>query len=380
MGASNSRQTPTNDVFERELRGINDIVNMILNEDNTFKNEEYNFLSQEVCNNYQVILESELSKHLKIHLAELKSNIYVVPKEDRDNLSKIRMKKNEICELISSHYIKILYILSVVKYIYNLENNGDRSFGGIIFRNMKITDNWLEIQFCNREQIDINNVKQKQKVSLDNLDGFRFFLKYFLSRNETKCFLKLLRAILAKNGKAGVRSAVCECIKAKAITKEEIDVLGILYRRNYGEPLTCTKTPLPDVHDSTDVREVDTSVFINKGNPVFLGRYCTFIDNRVINIDTREGKEAKKIYDEMVANYKKNMLQVASILKELVIKTSTGYVLMNIDSVRLNNIIEKTKSVIRQFFFQSILDYHHLLDVVKNIPNVKLSINPDGFA
>lgn len=380
MGASSSRESPTQNVFEKELRGINDIVNKIVSNDNTFINKEYNFLSSDVCNKYQIVLESELSKHLKVHLAEFGSNIYVIPKDDAPTHTK--MTKARICESISNHYVSILYILCLIKYVYNLENNGDRSFGGIIFRNVKIVNNMMQVMFCNTDQKEVGT----KSVNLSNLDGFKFFTKFFLSKDESKSFMKLMRAILGRKNKSIVKTAICEAVQNKSLTAQEANMLAVLYERNYGEAFSCKKaTKVADVA-SEEVntvkreREIDTSIFIQKGNPVFLKNYCNVIDNHSVDITTKEGRVVKNQYDIMIKNYKKNIDEVHTILQKLVTRQSNGnYTLVDIDGETLKHIIHITKQAVRKFFLQSILDYQHLLDLAKNTPNVKLSIKTNEF-
>jgi hypothetical protein len=385
MGASSSRQSLSSNVFEKELRGINDIVNKIINHDNTFTNKEYNFLSQDVCNKYQVILESDLSKHLKIHLAEFKSNIYVIPKEDQH---KGKINKAQICEKISNHYISILYIICLIKYVYNLENNGDRSFGGVVFRNIKIVDNMMEIMYCDVDQKDTTNAKNPYRINLSKLDGFKFFIQYFLTGQESKGFMKLMRAILAKKNKSSVRNAICECLKNKTMDASEVDLLSLLYQRNYGEQLECHRGVAAEAADGSPIasveregdREVDTSVTISKHNPVFLRNFCSAIDHRLVDLSTKEGQQARVQYDILLKNYRGNVAEVYDILNRLVKRHASGeYTLHDIDSVTLTKVITHTKQTVRKFFFQSILDYQHLLNIVKNIPNVKLSIKHNGF-
>lgn len=398
MGLIPSKQTPKENVFQSELRGVNDIVTKILSENDTFKNKDYNFLSTDVCNKFQVILENDLKKHLKVHLAEFKSNIYFIPKEDpRIEMPKINMTKPQICEMISSHYIKILYILCLVKYVYNIELNGDRSFGGTITRNIEITNNLMKVLFCDTDQRDARNTKNPNKINLANMDGFKFFVQYFLAPEESKGFMKLMRSILGKRSKAAVRNAIQEGYHNRNLSKIEYDILSQAYSRNFGEPITSTgrssasasvtaKTASHDtiMHDTVQTphasREIDTSVFIAKDNPVLLTDYCTYVDNRVIDIATKEGSKAKKAYDIMMQNYKKNIAEIEGVLKEIVKRDGNTYQLLDIDSGKLDDIVNKAKQIVRRFFVQGLLDYQHLLDIVKTIPSVKVSIeNNNGF-
>ena len=38
------------------------------------------------------------------------------------------------------------------EYIYDLENNGDKSIGGIILRNINIKENLIELSYCGSKQ------------------------------------------------------------------------------------------------------------------------------------------------------------------------------------------------------------------------------------
>lgn len=383
MGATASKETPVKNVFEKELKGINDIVNKIVGADNTFVHKEYNFLSHDVCNRYQVVLETELAKHLKVHLSEFGSQIYIIPKEETTS-SQMRMTKSQICERISNHYISILYVLSIIKFIYNIENNGDRSFGGIIFRNVRIVNNMLEVIFCDVKQQDSSHKKNPGRVDLAKLEGFKFFTNYFLSKEESRGFMKLMRAIMGRNGKGVIKAAICECINANTLDAREIQMLAVLYKKHFKEEFMCfgpAKKALDSAlnPEKSVKRDVDTSMVIVRSNPVFESSMCDAIDNRVVDLSTKEGKEIKLHYDAMVANYRRNIDEVHAILQKLVVKHSSGdYRLKDIDGETLQNVIKETKSAVRRFFLASILDYQHLLDMVKNTPNVKLSIKANG--
>ena len=76
MGNSSSR-SPDSQVFKKELVVLNGIVNNIINEKDVFKNNNYNFLSQDVCEKYQIILEEELTKYLKLDVKSLGTSLYI---------------------------------------------------------------------------------------------------------------------------------------------------------------------------------------------------------------------------------------------------------------------------------------------------------------
>jgi hypothetical protein len=81
MGNHISVYSDTN-VFEKELKTLNTIVNSILTEENMFQNRDYNFLSQDVCEKHYMIMENELQRHLKVHVKELGSSRVLIPKNE----------------------------------------------------------------------------------------------------------------------------------------------------------------------------------------------------------------------------------------------------------------------------------------------------------
>lgn len=378
MGITSSKQTPSNNIFQKELKTINTIVTSILNENDTFKNKDYNFLSQDVCNKYQIVLESELSKHLKVQLADFGSTLYLIPSDDRVD-SKIKMTKGEICEKISSHYISILYIITLIKYIYDLENHGDRSFGGIILRNIQIVDNMMKIIYCDTEQKDGVTASKAGKMNLNTLNGFKFFTQYILNADEARVFMKLMRAILAKKPKGQIRTLICQSYDNRGISKEEFMMLQALYERKYQEQFTYNKASSALPSSASGKKEIDTVVTVVKENPVFSQPFCSAINEHSISLNTKEGKVVKKLYDEMHQRYRKNIECIFNILQRMVVKQGSEYMLKNIDSNELNKILEETKICVRRFYIQAIMDYHHMLDTSKNIPHLKLNINSDGL-
>ena len=98
MGNTSS-QLPTHNVFNKELSMLNAIVNDIISDKDIFKNKSYNFLSENVCTNYQVILEDELSKHLKLDINALGTSLYILPKDENSNtkLTKYNLSKAQVC-------------------------------------------------------------------------------------------------------------------------------------------------------------------------------------------------------------------------------------------------------------------------------------------
>jgi len=235
MGSSQSREATadkdvpkdTKHILKDDLTRLNDIVSAVVSESNIFKNSEYNFLSQDVCNKYQVILESDLKKQLKLNVKSIGESLLLIPRdEERALLSKRGLKKDEICTRIANHYLKILYLLCLTKYVYNLERHGDLSIIGIFLRNIEISKDTFRMHYCKVEQKNLRNASGETALQLDfsNLEGLRFFTEYVLDAEESVVFLRSLRHVLARKSRGTLRKDFCDMAQTSAELKELEDL------------------------------------------------------------------------------------------------------------------------------------------------------------
>jgi hypothetical protein len=368
MGNTLSGHATTN-VFEKELEKLNSIVNDIINEKDIFKNNDYNFLEQDVCKNFQVVLEEELSKYLKIEIKELGASLFVIPKnDDETKLTKLNLTKKQVCDKISNHYIKVLYIMCLVKYVYNLEKSGDLSIAGIIFRNIKIVDDMMQIYFCGLPHKNYTNTsKEGYKIDFSKLEGLKFFTEFFLTPEESKTFMGILREILARSSSTKVGNEICEYIQVHG--KKDFKELEALYLSRFQEKsLSCTKKVQPQKGGE------NLSLFIAKDNPVFLADYCGAPIKLVVKLDTKEGKDLMQYYKKMKTNYNKNVKDIHVNISKLVYKSPLGkFELRDIDKPSLDVIIDDVKLKVKIFFMQSIFDFQTLLDIAKSTPNIHIT-------
>lgn len=355
----------TSHVFETELKKLNVIVNDIVNEKNVFNNQHYNFLSEDVCSNYQVVLEEELTKHLKLDIKSLGTSLYIIPKNDADvnvRLTKHNLTKKQVCEKIGNHYIKILYILCLIKYVYNLESNGDLSIAGIIFRNIKLMDDMMQIQFCALPHKRYTNTgKDAYKIDLSKLEGLQFFADYFLSPEESYTFLGIIRSILARSSPALVKRRMCNYIDKHGIT--DLPTLEGLYASRYkNSKLTCQKGG------------ANLHIFIEKDNPIFQSDYCGAPMKLVVKLGTPEGKKIYESYKHMYNNYTKSISDIQKIMDRLIYKNSNGqFELKDVDKQELDGIVNEVKLKIKVFYIQSIFDFQNLLDMAKSTPKIHIT-------
>lgn len=379
-------------VFVNELAPIKDIVNKILDEKDMFKNKDYNFLSQDVCKQHYVLLQQELNQHLKVELEDLGTSLYIIPRNEDEKLTKHNLTKGEICQKISNHYIKILYILCLVKYVYNVENNGDLSIAGIVFRNFKILDDILEIDFCQIPHKDYskegNNI---YKIDMNNLEGMSFFINYFLTPKESNVFMSVMRLILSRKNKTIARKRICSMINGNELNSDLMSEIEKLYEQRYGNKLVCTpadksggsamdgnediekEDEQKDINGGSKGKKPNLFVFVEKDNPILSSKLCMSTNQLIIKTNTKEGKKVLEMYNEMKRRYSNSLENIKKILDKLIQKNGNNeYELKDITKNDLDMIVEQTKTHMKVFFMQSIIDFQNILDYAKTIPNISL--------
>jgi hypothetical protein len=364
-------------VFEKELQLINNIVANIVTEKNVFRNNDYNFLSQDVCNKHYLLLESELNKHLKIQLKGVGESLLIIPKERESKVLPAKnMNKEEICKKISQHYMKILYILCLIKYVYNLEHHGDYSISGIIMRNIKVVNDIIEINFCNVPQKDYSkDLKDAVKLDFSQLEGLKFLTQFFLDQGEATAFTKVLRGILARGSKGVIQRQLCNYKHDSKARVEHFKELEKIYQDRFKEKLVCgvKENDTPDLMAANKQKFPNLFMYVERDNPVFAKEYCYEIHKLVIQTNTAEGKKVLEQYNTMKKNYKQNLDNLGKLLNLVITPDEKlGYVLKDIDKELLDGIIVNVKDTIKTYYIQSLMDYHELLDIGKKTPNINM--------
>lgn len=359
MGAGNSSMKEDG-VFSKELHNINNIVNSIINDKNEFINPNYNFLDKKVCDSHYVLMENDLMKHLKLSILDLGQSMFLIPKMSE---SKYQIKKTEVCEHISKHYLKILYLLCLIKYVYNTEKHGDYSIAGIAFRNIKIVNNIMEISFCAIAQRDFTNAKDNTKLDFGKLEGLTFLTDFVLTPKEAQTFVKVFRSILGKKSKNIIGKEICN---TKGNLRKELE---ILYQNRFHSKLTCSKEEQDDLN-STSSNKPSLFMQVDKENPILSANYCHEASKYIIPTNSKEGFIVLQHYNRMKNNYKSNIGKIENLLYKLTVKNGQTWQLRDLNKKDLDNIANQIKTIIQSFYIQSILDYHILLDMAKTVPNI----------
>lgn len=372
MGANQSNTSDrSKHVFSKELSKLNKIVNKLVSNDDKFVNPNYNFLFEDVCKNYTIMWEKELNKHLKIDLDNLSGSLYLLPKKD-NIVSKdddVEINKHELCQKISKHYVKILYILSLVKTVYDLENDGDNSLAGIMKRNVNVVDNnIMEISYCSIPHKDYAT-QTPEKINFSHLQGFDVLINRFLTPSEKNAFLQQFKAIFSRKPRNKIIEHVCQD------SLVPLEIYDSIYSKKFkGEAIKCNNDQQSKVTNSKHSRKnVDLLFEIVADNPILHSNYCMSNKKLIIplNRSNPDVRTLMELFYTMNNNYQKNIEKVVEILNLLIEVKGDKYDLRNISSDELLNIVKKVKKEVIVFYIQSIVDFHVLLDHAKKIPSVK---------
>lgn len=335
MGLSNSKVYISNDgVFKKELEHINKVVKKVLNKDDLYKNNNFNFFLKNKCDEITLINSNRLYKYPKYSIDDIHSSIFLL-----DN-NEMRRTKKELCNKISYHVTRILKIIYLIKYIYDLENYGDKSIGGIILRNIQINDDLFKVKYCDDKQEEIFNSNRGINFAL--LSGFDVFMKHMLSESEANNFYNQLSIMLGKNDKQSLKKWVCKDVIISEDTYDKLHKTKFICHSG-GNKLS------------------DYYITVSKENPIFSWKYCSFPKEHI----SKTNNDVKNALKDMKSNYKKNFNKIEDILNKLILFDNNRYSLQNVTSSQLNAIESDFKKVVMIFFIQSIIDYKNVLNIVK---------------
>jgi hypothetical protein len=328
-------------LFEKDLESVNKIVNNLINSNNIYNNHEYNFFLKKKCNEFTIVNEKRLNKYTKYQLNHLDQTFYLIPKQEIANT------KKDYCNKISLYFTRILQLIFCIKYIYDLENNGDKSIGGIIMRNIKTTDDLIKVSVCESEQSDIRDFQKGVNFSM--LSGFDMFLKFILTDHESSLFLKQLEIMLNTNDKNKLAKYVCKDMIVDKKTHSRIHKANFKCSHTGGKPMYVSNN--------------DLFIKVGKNNPIFNWNLCAFKRT----IIAKNIRQLNNILKEMKANYKTNFKKILEILDMLVYydKSTESYKLLNVSNEALDIIEQKLKRTIVIFFIQSLSDYKNMLNTIK---------------
>lgn len=348
-----------NIAFKQEFDELNSIVTQIIN------NQEKKVFD---CSNYTLVLESQLQKHLKIELQDLKDNIIFIPHINHVSPKNVLLKKDELCKLISRHYKKVIEILSLIKHVYDLEHSGKNSLAGMTIRNIRVDKkNIMELSYC----LMMQHFNTENFIDFKHLAGFEYFCEKFLDPIEKETFIFNTKMLFGRKKKEDL---------AKYMTCGDSLLTSDDYKNILRQNNKCDKKTKENFgaiirkNIADDDKKNRYNVTVKKNNPVLHWNACG--EKRIILIDLKVSTSTKvlKLYKTMTNNYVKNVNEVLKCVLLIVDNTNNKqYVLKHLDTETLNNIQTKIKKLIAKFYLQSIGDFHALMDEAKRVPHFALN-------
>ena len=350
-----------NVAFKEEFSKLNEIVGEILN-----KNEKVDI----DCERYTVILESQLKKHLKLELEDLKDNVLLIPHANHVAPNNKLVTKNDLCKLISRHYRKLMDLLLLIRHVYDLEHFGEKSLAGMTIRNIEVDKNKImQITYCLMSQhFDDNDF-----IDFKELGGFAYFCERFLKPEEREAMIHNMKMLFGRKKK----SKLADYMNCGDSLLSQADYKDILRKNN-----KCNKELHSryknHVHNNVAEDKTTTryNIRVSKNNPVLNWMACGEKRVMLIDLKNKTSSHLSKLYNEMSNNYAKNVNNILKCVLEIVEETNKGqYKLRNVNSVTLNVIKSRIVKLIAKFYLQSIGDFHAILDEAKIIPHHTLNQN-----
>ncbi len=338
--------------------------------DARFRQDKDRDLSDGKCDSYTVMIADHLDKSFhKDELVKLGDEVVALPKTMDD------ARKAEYCSKIASHYNRMLNLIKLVHAVYDTNAQGEFSLAGIVFKNINITNNVLEIFFCAVPQDSQGNpvagaaAKERMYpyaldhalrgvfVDFKNLMGFKVLVDDVMTKDEAQIFLQELQYVLHQSAGPEFRRLVCN------------DTL--LDRQTVFPGTTCDDVKGYLAKNEHTIDEFMLSV--PSKNPVLDTRYCQVVHKVVVPFDA-----VKDQYTNMRINYHKNLLKIRDITENELLerpddKNPMAWRLRNIHSKDLDALEHKVKSAVVTFFIQTIVSYHALLNQAMHTEHVLAS-------
>jgi hypothetical protein len=327
MGSSSS-------TFQNDLKSINNFVKNILEQ---VDKKTIN------CDDYQMVIESSLKKHIKVELEELKDSIYIVPKNPN-----INYEKKQLCNLISTHYARIIKIIKLIKSVYDLENDGKYSIAAICMGNVVINKNLMTIKvyYCDTEQKD-----NELGVNFEKLSGLKSLCEELLDKEEKNILLSNLQTIISDN----------EIKCGNKLFKNED------YSQIFGKKISKCESK----QESKQYKDHEYNIKVQKNNPIISDSICLSTKYITVGISGKViDKQLLKYYNIMHEHYNKNIESIfKTIMKLIDIDKNNKITLKNINNVQLDKIENDAKINMSKLYIQSIYDYKVLFNYAKS--NIK---------
>ena len=344
--------------FEMESTLLDDEIKRIIDDDGESVITRNKMSLNEICDKYTFVIEKRLNKHIKVHLQNLKSAIYMIPKErglvEVDNIT---VKKADLCSQISLHYTRIFKILHMIRIIYDLENKGKNSIAGLVNKNISVIDGIIQISYCESIQLEESN----GKLNMDKLAGLSEFVNSILTKDESKIFIKHFQELFLNESYDMKKISTYVCKNTLLKKNEFRHLYNISEIKCGGGNSTGYITP----------RDHDLRFDIKPKNMIFDLKFC--LNPKVFVL--KEHKKINTLIQTFYKGYVSNLKNIKNTVKELTVVNKETK-LLSLKTLTSHNIdyIEHTfKKHVMLFFLESIINYKQILKYAMDNPNLNVS-------
>ena len=299
-----------------------------------------------------MVVEDKLQKHLKIHLHELATTIYFVPKANNQLMAKNQtITKKELCSIITSHYTRTLKVLSMIREMYDIENGGDYSLPGILFRNMDNIDGMFQASYCGLNQEPLNG---GDRVDFSKMKGLKRFVDEMLTTEEARTFLLHLKQLFGNMNKKRISELICQD------TLISLQTYAMIYE---GIPINMS------CQSGGGLSNEHFLFFVGKDKPIISYELCYDKQKMLIPYD----KTIKALFIKFKNDYLLNIHNVTTIIHKLISfdKKTKSYKLNDLSHDQLISVEMEMKKSVMIFYIQSMVNFYKIFNHIKNNKHLK---------
>jgi len=334
MGGSFSQpDSRDTSVFKEDLTKLTEMIYGMMNADNLYKKSEYNMFLRKRCNAVSLVTRKKLDRHSRFNLRSLGDELVMIPHEEEDTIT-----KRELCSRISLYYTRLLRMLYVVKYVYDLEHHGDFGVAGIILRNIVVKQGIVNVKFCESSQEQPGTFNMG--VDFSQMMGFEVFVQELLEPKERDVFMQHFKELLNARNIRHIRRWVKRDMLVDVSTYSEI--YGVNMKKGGGRG-----------------QRPSGSLFVKvaPNNPILAWSVCT----SPRSLSAKTNPPIMKAVEKMRRRYRENVKEIESIMHTLL---TPEFELRRVSETELLQAERRLKSAIVMLYIESFVNYRGVFDEV----------------
>lgn len=324
MGASGSK-------FKEEIELIKKLVYEI-----NSKSEDL----QNTCDNYIPVLESQLRKHLKMELLDVRDAIILVPQADSVDVNGRMRTKQDICDQIARHYRRIFTLVQMICNVYNIEGSTYfKSIAEFCLNSIHMQSRSMTITACIDTKQRAN--ADPSMVDISTLAGLSLFLE---------SLVKIDGNTTVDEG----RQQFLDSLRNQ-LSNHDLPYCSNLYR------IKNCKSKQNNVNTETPAT---THMRIHPLNPNFSDEFCNRPQDIVVLNNSPRWNDARRLYRKLQDDYAAGLESIRKLLQEILTNKGTlRSKTITITDKELTRLEHRAKELIMNFYFTSLQNFYNLLDL-----------------